>query len=648
MPLRHARTLRERFVAIGVSKNLAAALAAEVSQYVRDSGQEWTVTRLKLIKTSFLRRIAGETYTLPYVATRRDALGDVPKGPFGTLWNQTNVSDMTSISVALNCMMVYSTYHAEAVTPKQWDKFHQSMTRAVPDPQKVKGVVDLLRVPKWMRVDGTVELEQFEQFVVRQGFSAQYVSTAIDDFVESDTGMALWEEFPQYKQSFHTLASSVDSRIGWDDMFGYHAAPDSKTSVSPIGKLGTTQEPGFKLRVFASPNICHQLAMSRMKRQLFHLLQQVKWDCTYNQSKGTDWVRVQLDQGKKVFSIDLSDATNNFPLEVQVNILRRIGCKDEDVELFHRLSRAPWSSTHEKPKNYRWTVGQPLGLGPSFAAFALTHGLLVWSIARACRVTDCFRVLGDDIVISEEQVARGYLQAMQDLGIPVSKDKTIVSTTFAEFAGKVVTKDGILAGLKWREPSDRSFLDVVRLLGPSSLALLRPRQRKVATFLSVLPEPRGFGWNPTGIPLQKRLQVLQMFEELTNEPERTYFPLERAWNRIYRSLKQPYFKLHFTTYPQGSWWDNPVGKAPELGSHEPTPVGSGMHLLSIAEMTGTPLKLSQSATTPYLERELKRRGFTTLTSSTDPRGLTPLKDLEMKITKLRFKMEQESLNWGSS
>jgi len=641
MSIRHASHLRERFVAIGVSKNLAAAMSAEVSQWVRDSGQEWTVARLKTLKTGFLRRIAGETYSLPFVATRKDSQGAIPKGPFGTLWKSVDVSDIKTISRALNCMMVYSTFISEVVTPKQWDKFHLSMSRAQPDPAQLGEVLKLLRIPKWMRVEKDIELETFEEFTVRKGYSPKYVSDAIEKFVESDTGMALWEEFPQYLRSFNSVASPIDSRIRFDDYFGYHEPLDSRCSRDPVGTLGVTQEPGYKLRVFANPNIVHQLAMSRMKRQLFSLLRRVNWDCTYNQEVGTNWVKAQLNQGRKVFSIDLSDATNNFPLEVQLNILREIGCAREDVELFHRLSRAPWRSTHEgKGHDYRWTVGQPLGLGPSFAAFALSHGVLVYSLARANRVTDCFRVLGDDIVISDESVAQMYLDTMAKLGIPISKDKTIVSTRFAEFAGKLVSRDGILAGLKWREPSDRSFLDVVRLLGPRSLALLRPRQRRVADVLSVLPQPEGFGWNPRGLPLESRMQALHAWNQLTIEPERTYFPLQRAWVKIRHGLEQPYFRLRFDHVPVGAWRDQPSGKASVVGSRDPTPVGSGMHLLSISEMTGSNLKLPDSAITPFLKRELKRRGFATLTSTTDPRGLTPLDGLESKLTKLQFALEQ--------
>lgn len=642
MTLGQRSHLRDRFLALGCSKNLATALAVEVSRWVSGSGESWTVKRLKLLKNAFLKRIAGEEYLLPFVATRKDASGLIPKGAFGLLWKVTG-SDMTSISRALNCMMVYSTFVAESVSDEQWRKFQSSCERAQPLEEHLKYVIDMLRYPKWFRVEEQ-KLEQIEQFVVRKGYTPKYVSQSLTQFIESDTGQALWSEFPQFKEVFNTIASPVDNRIAFDDYFGYHPELDSRTSVDAVGRLGVTQEAGYKLRVFASPNIVYQCAMSRLKRQLFHLLRKVKWDCTYNQSIGTDWVRVQLNQGRKVWSIDLSDATNNFPLEVQLNVLREIGCKQEDVELFQRLSKAPWSTTHGDKDKIRWTVGQPLGLGPSFAAFALTHGLLVWSIARANRVTDCFRVLGDDIVISEESVAHQYFDVLAKLGIPISKDKTISSYHYAEFAGKVVSREGTIATLKWREPSDRSFLDVVRLLGPRSLALLRRRQRRVATLISVLPEPKGFGWNPQGIPLNKRLALGQAFEELVIERQRTFHPLERRWTKIRLGLEQPYLKLDFTSYPEGSWWDNPVGQGPrELASHDPTPVGSVEHLLRLSRMTGCPLRLPESRVSPTVVKYLRKEGFLTLTSSTDVRGITPLEHLEKAITTLQYNLEQLGL-----
>jgi len=642
MPIRRKTILRDRFIVIGVSRSLAADLASTVSRWESGSGQEWTVNRLKLLKAAFLKRIAGEEYLLPYVATRRDALGVLPKGPFGTLWKVTN-TDMTSISRALNAMMVYSTFMADVVTDKQWEKFHNSMTRLPVESSAVKTVLEKIRIPSWMKVDRKKRLTSFEEFVVTRGYSVAKVNKELDSFVESGTGMALWSEFPQYKAVFQSeISHAIDNRIGMDDYFGYHPPLDSATTIDPVGILGCSQEPGYKLRVFASPNIVHQVAMSRLKAQLFTLLAECRWDCTYDQVRGTSWTQMQLLQGREVFSIDLSDATNNFPLEVQLHVLQNIGCLAEDVELFHRLSRAPWKSSIHGSFVGRWSVGQPLGLGPSFAAFALTHGVLVHSIARRLRVNDSFRVLGDDIVISDRQVATSYLEAMQKLGVPISQDKTIRSAHFAEFAGKVISRDGILNVLKWRDPSDRSFLDVVRLLGPRSVALLSSRQKRVATFVSLLPQPQGFGWNPRGVSLEKRLLLQQALNELTEEEERSYYPLQRRWNRIRSRLEQPYLSMRFDS---GYLESDPVaGKAAENHARLPRPVGGLDHQLSISEMTGCPVRLPTRLIRPADLKRLRKMGFATATSADDPRGLNPLVSLERKIAKLRTTIDQLGLS----
>jgi hypothetical protein len=633
MSLRHTRNLRDRFLAIGVSNSLACQLQRQVSQWESCSGPEWTVKRLKDLKAAFMKRIAGENYTLSWFKSRVDARGPIPKGPFGALWDKTG-SDITSIARTLNALMVYSDFKATLVTETQVKKFTSSVCRD-PIVPEVLQVCERLITPKWMKVK-SARLDTFEEFVVSKGYTPEYISKQLDLFVESDTGQALWAKYPQYLQSFSTISKEVDTRIGMDDYFGYHPPLSLSNCCDPVGILGYTQEPGYKLRVFASPNICHQLALSRMKAQLFTLLHRVPWDCTYNQTSGTDWIQVQLKQGKRLFSIDLSDATNNFPLHLQMKVFRDIGISHEDMWLFKDLAQSPWLSTWGNREKYSWSVGQPLGLGPSFAAFALTHGVLVDTIARECRCFDHpFRILGDDIVISEESVASRYLETLAILGIPVSKDKTIVSSSFAEFAGKVVTPQGVISALKWREASDRSFLDIARLIGPKSRILLRKRQRKVLDFVSILPEPEGFGWNPNGVSLDVRVQLLDMFKECQKERIVKFSRLQSAWDKIRRNFGQSYLKLRFTER-----WDSLTGKASEKGSRDPTPVGSIRHLLSIAEMTNSDLSVPEEELTPQIRRLLRERGFTTPPLTTDPRGLTTLEDLELKIAKLHEVMEQ--------
>lgn len=109
------------------------------------------------------------------------------------------------------------------------------------------------------------------------------------------------------------------------------------------------------------------------------------------------------------------------------------------------------------PKKYglgtqvlRYAVGQPMGALSSWAMLAVTHHLVAQLAAHRSRsrgVFDSFgfwlptgwytgyEVLGDDIVIFEENVAKEYLAIMEELGVPINLSKSVIATnpTF-EFA----------------------------------------------------------------------------------------------------------------------------------------------------------------------------------------------------------------------
>lgn len=84
----------------------------------------------------------------------------------------------------------------------------------------------------------------------------------------------------------------------------------------------------------------------------------------------------------------------------------------------------PWSRPHNKYVEYR--VGQPIGAKTSWAVFALTHHTVLRLLCRFHRVSrECYVIIGDDIVISNENVANSYITLLNDFGVPYSKDKTI-------------------------------------------------------------------------------------------------------------------------------------------------------------------------------------------------------------------------------
>jgi hypothetical protein len=79
-----------------------------------------------------------------------------------------------------------------------------------------------------------------------------------------------------------------------------------------------------------------------------------------------------------------------------------------------------------------------MGAYSSFAMLALTHHTIVRSAALKAGIHDfrSYAILGDDIVIANDEVASNYLEIMNDLGVNINLSKSIISKDIAEFAKK--------------------------------------------------------------------------------------------------------------------------------------------------------------------------------------------------------------------
>lgn len=161
--------------------------------------------------------------------------------------------------------------------------------------------------------------------------------------------------------------------------------------------------------------------------------------------------------------------------------------------------------------NIVWDVGQPLGAGPSFPVFALSHSVLALQaeVLAGIPKSDAgttFLVLGDDFITCNEKVHQQYRRLLGALRCPISESKCLESNLAGEFAGKIITKDFVFHGFKYKEVSDKSFLAIIQTLGKQAISrdLLTKDQYEYAKLVQSLPEPYGLGFNPGGIPLSQR------------------------------------------------------------------------------------------------------------------------------------------------
>jgi hypothetical protein len=278
-----------------------------------------------------------------------------------------------------------------------------------------------------------------------------------------------------------------------------------------MGRISCIQEPGCKARWIANPRRVVQIALKPLGDAIFSLLRELPWDCVHQQSDGVIWAQAQLSAGKTVESVDLSDASNHIPLTLQLRVLDMIGVPSLYVEYFRKASRGTWiipnkirKSTKSAINKLIWTKGQPLGLYPSFAVAFLTHGLMLRTAEITCNKSDTFRVLGDDVVISDDDVALEYRRLLGLLQIPISESKSIRSNMVAEFAGMVITKKTCYVPVKWRPITMQNRINALRTSRVKNLDINK-LSHYLAYILKHAPYPVGDGCSSLKVPERAKI-----------------------------------------------------------------------------------------------------------------------------------------------
>jgi hypothetical protein len=103
----------------------------------------------------------------------------------------------------------------------------------------------------------------------------------------------------------------------------------------------------------------------------------------------------------------------------------------------------PFFNNGEK---YSYAVGNPMGAYSSFNMFAISHHYLVFLACQMARRrwSNCpYMLLGDDIVIANNEVAECYKNILKDWCVPFNETKTHVSDHGYEFAKQIVVHDNI-------------------------------------------------------------------------------------------------------------------------------------------------------------------------------------------------------------
>lgn len=239
-----------------------------------------------------------------------------------------------------------------------------------------------------------------------------------------------------------------------------------------VSKISVKADVDCKSRLFGILDYWTQTSLVPLNKSLYKLLRRIPSDQTFNQTEGL--LSFRPDKGSKFHSIDLTAATDRFPVLLQRNLLGALIGLDKANAWMQLLTDRVF---HLKGEPLQYEVGQPMGAYSSWSAFALTHHLVVFAAIRRAGLPDSwsnYKLLGDDIVIGNDQVALHYGNIMKELGCEFSEAKTFRSDNFFEFAKRL-----------FYQGTEFSPFPLVGLLE------VRKQYHLLFAFLQILPE-RGF------------------------------------------------------------------------------------------------------------------------------------------------------------
>lgn len=192
-----------------------------------------------------------------------------------------------------------------------------------------------------------------------------------------------------------------------------------------LAKLSYLSDKAGKTRVVYILNYWMQELLLPLHSAMMKWLRKQSQDGTFDQQKAVETVKHWTKEGKPLWSFDLTAATDRWPKAHQMLVIQRVAGPSWSHVWDWVLDINPYSEPHKRTVAY--SVGQPMGAYASWASLAMTHHMLIrWCASRIGVDWNCYVVLGDDVVISNDKVAKLYEQSLHDLGVTISPGKSIV------------------------------------------------------------------------------------------------------------------------------------------------------------------------------------------------------------------------------
>jgi hypothetical protein len=235
-----------------------------------------------------------------------------------------------------------------------------------------------------------------------------------------------------------------------------------------LSQFAIKREPAGKIRLFALLDSVTQSVLAPLHQVMFALLRLIPNDGTFDQEGSIKRSQSKAIEANCAFSFDLTAATDRLPVILTALLIESIvklpGIGDlwksimtnRDFCFNGRVANELGIS----PGPYRYSVGQPMGGLSSWPGLAITHHWIVQLSAYRAYVRmygtsdgyswcENYEILGDDLVIFNDAIAREYLEIMAGIGCEINMSKSINSPSkpVFEFAKRTCIGNDIVSGI---------------------------------------------------------------------------------------------------------------------------------------------------------------------------------------------------------
>jgi dsDNA-binding SOS-regulon protein len=313
--------------------------------------------------------------------------------------------------------------------------------------------------------------------------------TEIGRLNESETRISLGKMIAKRmeNETLHDLALGGDS-FGFDEFMPETGRVKYYDTIfgfsTTVGNIGFLQQKKGKLRTVANPNRFVQwcnVPLGQVMSKYFY-----KADGCYvlDQEAGIHWAQEQLRKGTKLSSFDMSSATDMLDYQKFLQEYfhkmdaTRHPLLQRSIDLFIDTSSSPWSIPghiadviNADENKISWSVGQPLGLRPSFPLLTVMN--MQFAREAILRVDGVitpgqFACVGDDMIINDKY-ADAYMQIVRDFNGSINNDKSVKSDRIAEFCSQLITKNtSFPLKPKYIQGIDGYLSNIQKFLSPES------------------------------------------------------------------------------------------------------------------------------------------------------------------------------------